>query len=374
MRIHFFLRSLNDSTGGGSHYNSLAFIRALRAHGHTVVVHVFYDRGNAFPEDVQPIVHDGFGRGHLGERAYLAELLKESEPEADAYFLYAVEFAWGGGLYRRTGGKVPCVVYMDAYLSSMRRTHPRDLSMWWYQFKRLPWDKTIGLADANHIDQFLPVSGYIGDVYKEFGFPKDRFTILPSIVPPPPEAPLIVKDPSEVRVLYVGRLIYEKGLDLLIDALESLQQFPWKLVIVGDGPLRGEIEERVRTSGLPIDVKGWVTREEVWQAYHRADIFVHPARWSDPGPRSIVDALWCSLPVIVPDTGGSAWNAGDAGVVFKTGDLKSLTEALRTLLSDTDKRALLSKRAYTQAERFAESAIYPQLEGILLSAIQKAHV
>lgn len=374
MRIHFFVRTLNDATGGGSHYNSIAYVRALRNGGHSVVVHILYPKGNACPTDITPVVHQGFGLGHLGERAYLARLLKQYESEADIFFLYAVEFAWGGGLYRRTGGKVPVVVYMDAYLASMRRTHAKNLSMKWYQFKRLPWDKTLGLFDAKYVDQFLPVSPYIGEVYKQFGFPKDRFTVLPSIVPSPPTAPVLLhKKDSEIRVLYVGRLIYEKGVDLLIAALARLSNYSWKLIIVGDGEMRNEIENLVRTSKLPIEVRGWITREEVWESYMTADIFVHPARWSDPGPRSIVDALWCNLPVVVPDTGGSAWIAGGAGSVFKTGDSEELTQTLQKLLANTDGiRERLATKAQARAVLFEENAVYPILEKILLSAIENA--
>ena len=108
MRIHFFVRTLNDATGGGSHYNSIAYIRALQAQGHLIKVHVFSNApSNSYPEDITPLVHDGWGMSFRRSRAYLAELLHKYESEADAFFLYAVEFTWGGGLYRRTGGKVP---------------------------------------------------------------------------------------------------------------------------------------------------------------------------------------------------------------------------------------------------------------------------
>jgi hypothetical protein len=151
MKIHFFVRTLDEATGGGSHYNSIAYMRALMAAGHTVVAHVMYDVPyNSFPEGITPIVHKGFGLSFLQERKLIAELLKQYENEADIFFLYAVEFAWGGGLYRRTGGKKPVVVFMDAYLSSMRRVKPKNFSLWLYQFKRLPWDKTIGLCRSPH--------------------------------------------------------------------------------------------------------------------------------------------------------------------------------------------------------------------------------
>lgn len=375
MQIHFFVRTLDDKTGGGSHYNSIAFIRALREGGHEVVVHVLYDVSyNVFPHDIQPIVHKGFGLSFIGERAYLAKLLKEYEPDADIFFLYAVEFTWGGGLYRRRGGKRAVVVYMDAYLASMRRAHMKSLALKIYQYKRLPWDKTIGLLDAKHIDQFLPCSPYIGEVYQKFGFPRGRFTVQPNIVPPP-EMPIHTteKSPGEINVIYVGRLIYDKGIDLLLSALTSLSSYKWRLSIVGNGEMETYVKEKIKEGNLPVVMHGWVPQKEVGIFYAGADIFVHPARWPDPAPRTIVDALYCNLPVIVPDTGGGSWIAGDAGVVFKTGDLASLTSALKELMENKNTiRRTLAGRAHFQVQKFEKVRVYAQLESILKTTVEKS--
>jgi glycosyltransferase involved in cell wall biosynthesis len=364
MKIHFFVRTLNDKNGGGSHYNSIAYIRALRARGHSVVVHVFSGKGgNSFPDDITPELHDGWGLGFAESRRYLAKLLRQYESDADVFFLYAVEFAWGGGLYRKSGGKVPVTVYMDAYLPSMNNVHLGILREWIYHFKRLPWDKTIGLNDADHVDRFLPCSPYIGEEYKKFGFPKDRFTMLPNIVPDQ-SVPKIPGTPT--RVLYIGRLIYDKGIDLLIDALQTLKEFPWKLTIVGDGPMRAYVEERIKKENLPIEILGWVPQREVGKFYASADIFVHPARWPDPAPRTVVDALHGKIPMVVPDTGGSSWIAGKAGLVFKTGDLKTLTEKLQLLIQNTgDIRNELILHSSEEVKKFDESSVAAILEQIL---------
>jgi glycosyltransferase involved in cell wall biosynthesis len=374
MKIHFFVRTLNEKTGGGSHYNSIAYMRALREVGHTVVAHVMYDvDSNAFPPDIQPIVHQGFGLSFLQERTYIAKLLKEYESEADIFFLYAVEFAWGGGLYRKSG-RVPVVVYMDAYLASMRVTHMKSLALKLYQYKRLPWDKLFGLRDAARIDQFLPCSPYIGDAYQKFGFPHERFTVLSNIVPPPEIPTVPPKNQQDIiTVVYVGRLIYDKGIDLLIGALTSIKGYTWKLSIVGGGEMERYVQERIQKEHLPITMHGWVSQKEVGRYYAEADFFVHPARWPDPAPRTIVDALYCNLPVVVPDTGGSAWIAGDAGVVFKTGDLTSLTAALNKLVENKDNvRGELAARAKVQAYKFEKATVYPQLESVLKKTIEDA--
>jgi glycosyltransferase involved in cell wall biosynthesis len=369
MKIHFFVRTLNEKTGGGSHYNSIAYIRALKKNGHEVAVHVFSGSGgNSYPSDFEVISHEGWGLGFLKSRAYLSKLLRQYENDADAYFLYAVEFAWGGGLYRKQGGKVPVVVYMDAYLPSMNNVHKASVGDWIYHFKRLPWDKTVGLDDANHVDQFLPCSPYIGEEYKKFGFPKNRFTVLPNIVPDK-SAPH-VGGGEEVRILYIGRLIYDKGIDLLLKALAQLKEYKWKLVVVGDGPMLRIVKEAAKE--LPIEMVGWVPQESVGEWYAKSDIFVLPARWPDPAPRTVVDALYAKLPMILPDTGGSSWIAGDAGTTFKTGDLVSLTETLRTILRDQKEATRKSAdSAALEAKKFSEQFVIEKMQQIFSNLVSK---
>ena len=367
MRISFFVRTLNQAAGGGSHYNAIQYIRALRSHGHTVTVHVFYQQGNSFPEDIQPVVHEAYGFGLVKERDYLVQLLKELEKDSDVFFLYGVDFIWGGGKYRRLGGKIPCEAYLDAYLSSMGLVNTTTLKAGWYRYKRWFWDKTIGMNDAQHLDRFLPCSPYIGDVYKNFGFPRNRFVVLPNIVPNTTAGvaqPHTAED--QIKVLYIGRLIYDKGIDLLVEALGKLSQFNVKLTIVGDGDLRPKVEELSRKYSLNVTMAGWVPQETVGAFYRDADIFVHPARYPDPAPRTIVDALSYSLPVIVPRKGGSAWIAGESGLVFENGDVHGLTQHLAQLLANTNSvRERLASKGIARAREFEEPIVYPQLEQAL---------
>ncbi len=374
MRIHYFVRTLNDKSGGGSHYNSIMYIRALRKAGHTVVVHVLYPKNNSFPPDIDPVVHKGFGLGHLGEQAFIVGVLNQYEAEADVFFLYSVEFMWAGGKYRRKGGVVPVMVYMDSCIPSLFTTHRKAMTraMWLYQFKRWPWDKTFGLRDARHVDRFLPCSPFIGETYIKFGFPKDRFTVLPNIVPN--TASLGSKRSAhEITVLYVGRLTYIKGVDLVVRAMARLKQFNAKLVLVGDGESRLQIEALLSKYSLKAEMPGWIPENEVGQYYKNADIFVHPTRCLDAAPRAVVGALQWGLPVIVPDTGGAAWIAGDAGLVYKTRDPQGLTKALRQMLESPELRSRLAEKATQQTERFEERAVYPQLEHVLQSVVAATH-
>lgn len=367
MRVHFFVRTLNEKTGGGSHYNSIAFIRMLRKGGHTVVVHILYPEGNAPPTDIEPVIHQGFGLGHFGERRYLASLLDRYQPDADVFFLYAVEFMWGGALYRKRGGHTPVVVYMDSCIPSLFTTHPKAMTraIRWYQFKRWPWDRFFGVHDVQHIDQFLPCSPYIGETYKRFGFPKNKFTVLPNVVPNTAAAVVDRSDHDRITVLYVGRLVYIKGVDQVIEAMYRLKHHHARLIIVGDGETRAEIEALISKYTLDATITGWIPEDQVGAYYKEGDIFIHPTRCLDAAPRAVVGALQWGLPVVVPNTGGAAWIAGEAGIVYDVRDPQGMTRALDRVLSDPDLRKNLAAQAKAQTARFEEAAVYPILESVL---------
>ncbi len=78
-----------------------------------------------------------------------------------------------------------------------------------------------------------------------------------------------------MRVLYVGKLIPRKRADALVEVLSGLD-LPWRLTIVGDGPLREKIASRVRELGLTekVEITGPVSREEVLSRMRQADVFV----------------------------------------------------------------------------------------------------
>jgi glycosyltransferase involved in cell wall biosynthesis len=167
MRIHFFVRSLNLQSGGGSNYNATSYIRYLQSRGHTVVVHSFTSGNNKPPADISITEHDGQGNGFVSSQHVLCALLQKYENDADLYFLYGVDFTWGGGRYRAQGGSVPTVVYLDDYLESLGLTTEGGFL---YHFKRVVWDKMFGLRLAKRVDMYMAVSPFVQDAYVQFGF------------------------------------------------------------------------------------------------------------------------------------------------------------------------------------------------------------
>lgn len=136
-------------------------------------------------------------------------------------------------------------------------------------------------------------------------------------------------------ILYYGRIdVYGKGLDTLLNGFTELcRQLPGiRLVIAGDGRDMQRFKEMLL--GLPDDVKekiellGWVTGDKKKDVLNRAMIVVFPSRHETQGI-TVLEAMACRKPVVVSDIPelGYAVKCG-AGIGFRTGDSRSLSEAM----------------------------------------------
>ena len=102
---------------------------------------------------------------------------------------------------------------------------------------------------------------------------------------------------SEKVVLYVGRLSSEKNLNLLIDAVSLVEKARVKLVLVGDGGLRGELEARARQTGVQVEFRGVVPNQELPAILADADVFVLPSS-REGHPKALLEAMSCGLPCV----------------------------------------------------------------------------
>ncbi len=118
------------------------------------------------------------------------------------------------------------------------------------------------------------------------------------------EGQLIDTSPNEVVFLACGRLTYQKGFDRLIDMFATLDPRNQRLWILGDGPLREELEERAKTRGVADRVRflGFQASPEAY--FLAAEVLLMPSRWEGM-PNVALEALAYGLPVIAtPECGG----------------------------------------------------------------------
>jgi glycosyltransferase involved in cell wall biosynthesis len=154
-----------------------------------------------------------------------------------------------------------------------------------------------------------------------------------------------------LKFLYVGRLSREKNLELLASAFISLTDAgsEGNLVLVGDGPYRKELEEKLK--GYPALFTGFLSGEELSQAYASADVFVFPST-TDTFGNVVLEAQASGLPVIVSDQGGprELIRDGMSGFIVKANNEAALAEAMQFFLADRQ----VAMRMGGQARRFIE--------------------
>ena len=149
-------------------------------------------------------------------------------------------------------------------------------------------------------------------------------------------------------LLFVGRLVRYKGLDVLLRALPGLDA---RLVIVGDGPLRGALEAMVRELriGDRVHLAGELADEDRLAWLHACAALVLPSTTRQEAfGMAQLEAMLCGRPVVSTDlpTGVPWVNVhGETGVVVPPGDVASLRGALERLVADSDLRQALGAAA-----------------------------
>lgn len=151
---------------------------------------------------------------------------------------------------------------------------------------------------------------------------------------------------QDVVVGYVGRLVHEKGLRLLIRALGQLKSYSWRLLLVGAGPLESEIREywMKEFPGRIVLVPG-VPSEQVPKYLRCLDIFVLPSystpSWMEQYGLALTQAMMTGIPCIGSSSGAIPEVLGSAGPIFDEGNAEKLARVLEELLRTPARRERL---------------------------------
>jgi glycosyltransferase involved in cell wall biosynthesis len=154
---------------------------------------------------------------------------------------------------------------------------------------------------------------------------------------------------NELLLIYVGRIAAEKEIDVLLNAVALLnkKQLAFKLVVVGDGPERSQLE----AEHIPnVIFTGYQFGRELQQLYATADIFVFPSSYETYG-NVILEAMSSGLPVVGAYAGGVKENLMDMdnGLAFTSGSSEEMAEKIAQLLTDDQLRISLAKNAKRHA-------------------------
>lgn len=174
---------------------------------------------------------------------------------------------------------------------------------------------------------------------------------------PPAEAPRSGGGPqgkAPLRILAVGRLIWQKAQNLLLQACADLDRggSDFHLLLIGEGPLRSALEGQIRSLGLEsrVTMAGAMPSAAVWREYRKADLFVLSSV-SEGSPFVIMEAMACGLPVLAPALHGipEMIRDGEDGLLFRTGSAEDLARKLGLLAGDAGLRLRLGRAAAASA-------------------------
>ncbi len=233
---------------------------------------------------------------------------------------------------------------------------------------------------ARWTDRVVGNSEAVVAFYRRAGIPEDRLAMIPSGIgdeKPPPVDPAEVRAgfgwPSEAPlVLFAGRLAPQKGVDDLLAALDLLQYVrpDVRTLIVGDGPLRSQLEETAHAFRLDGQVRFLGHRDDVPRLLAAADLLVLPSRYEGL-PNVALEAMRFRKPVVATAAPGTTEVVQDGvtGLLVPIQHPPALAQAIRTVIEDRDlahrlgaagrARAETEFRADTMIARFA--ALYEQL-------------
>lgn len=168
------------------------------------------------------------------------------------------------------------------------------------------------------------------------------------------------------RLVFVGRLVEKKGLEVLLDALGRLPaDVNWSLDVVGDGPLRASLEDRARPFADRVTFWGQQPAADLARSLQNAEVAVFPsvrARSGDQDglPVAMLEAMAAGIPVVASDLPGlreAVRSDPESGLLVESGNATVLAESIHRLLADEALRDRLGRAAAGRAKDYSVEAV-----------------
>ncbi|HZX15043.1 MAG TPA: glycosyltransferase family 4 protein [Thermodesulfobacteriota bacterium] len=200
------------------------------------------------------------------------------------------------------------------------------------------------------------------------------------------EAPKILPEPipfDPPRILCIGRLVHDKGFDLVITVFAPLiHSFPQaRLIIAGDGPAREDLERQAAALGLKdaVEFTGWISPNKVPELINKATVVVIPSRYREPFAIVAVEAAQMARPVIATRIGGLTESVihKQTGLLFEMENVQGLFEAISFILDHPDTAMRMGHNGRARAldifglEKYVDA--YDRLYLRLINEAENAH-
>jgi glycosyltransferase involved in cell wall biosynthesis len=293
------------------------------------------------------------GNFHLHYYPRLGQIMREVQPDIVHIDEEPYNFATFHAMYLSRRQKARALFF--TWQNLLRNYPPPFRQMELYNYRHA----SAALAGNRDAVDVLKRKGFSGSIHiiPQFGFDTEIYKRSE------PRSPRVAGAPFTLG--YLGRLVENKGLPLLVEALAALPQY-CRVIFVGNGPMKSDLEEQATRLGVSerVTFKDGIPTFEVPGVLQKMDVLVLPSltrsNWKEQFGRVLAEAMACETPVIGSSSGEIPYVIGDAGLVFQEGNAQELIACVRRLLDDPQLYATLAAKGrqrvldnYTQ-ERIAQ--------------------
>ena len=211
-----------------------------------------------------------------------------------------------------------------------------------------------------NVDLFITASSNFKDILVDWGFDEEKIVVNPYYA----EVKTVTPHYNfQDYCLFVGRLTFEKGVDILLEAIKKVNV---KLVIIGDGSARKWMEDYVKTENMKnVAFLGTIeSKKELYNYIKNSMFIIIPSSWFELFPLIALNSFCLGKPVIGSDSGGipEIVEHRKNGLIFHRGDSDGLKNAIEYLVNDKNLIIEYGKNARKKAEEnYTEEKHYSKI-------------
>lgn len=196
----------------------------------------------------------------------------------------------------------------------------------------------------NKVDAYISLTEFAKDKLIQAGLPKDKIYVKPNFLLNPPK-----KSFSRGKyIAFVGRISEEKGIKTLIDALRNQKKDRVILKLIGDGPMKKDIEKEIKKDNIQnIELLGKRSHLETLEIIRNAKFIVLPSICYEMFPMVLLEAFAYGKPAIGSKLGAIAEliEDGKTGLLFEAGNFEDLAEKIQWMIENEDAYIKMGKNA-----------------------------
>ncbi|MHA1705617.1 MAG: glycosyltransferase family 4 protein [Promethearchaeota archaeon] len=214
-------------------------------------------------------------------------------------------------------------------------------------------------------DHIIAISSYVRTRLLNTGYDPNIITLLPNSISLKNPPPFETKPRRPKEILFVGRMVWVKGVHVLLRALTKIRGIKEEYIVnlIGDGEDRKMFEKLARPLPIQVNFLGRVSEKLLELHYQKAWVVVVPSLFPELCPMVPLEAASYGTPVIASNIGGMPDVArhGQTGFLFKPGDADELANYLEALLSDEELTMKFSENAILFSKNFSHEKKLEQL-------------